>query len=56
MILPEWRRTDPFVSAGAMRHARGVTFTGCATPLTGTDSRPAVATMDVTGLTGSCAP
>ncbi len=39
-----------------VRHASGVTFTSCATPLTGTDSRPAVATKDVSGLTGSCAP
>jgi hypothetical protein len=39
-----------------VRHASGVTFTSCTTPLNGTDSRPAVATKDVTGLTGSCAP
>ncbi len=39
-----------------VRHASGVTFTGCTTALTGTDSRPPVATKDVTGLTGSCAP
>ncbi|HEX8793293.1 MAG TPA: glycosyl hydrolase family 28 protein [Polyangiaceae bacterium] len=39
-----------------VRHASGVTFTSCTTPLTGTDSRPSLATKDVTGLTGSCAP
>jgi polygalacturonase len=39
-----------------VRHASGVTFTSCTTPLTGTDSRPPLATEDVTGLTGSCAP
>jgi hypothetical protein len=39
-----------------VRHASGVTFTSCTTPLTGTDARPPVATKDVTGLTGSCAP
>lgn len=39
-----------------VRHASSVTFTGCTTPLTGTDARPSVATKDVTGLTGSCAP
>jgi len=39
-----------------VRHASGVTFTSCTTPLDGTDSRPPVATKDVTGLTGSCAP
>ncbi len=39
-----------------VRHASGVTFTGCTTPLTGTDPRPPVATEDVTGLTGSCLP
>jgi hypothetical protein len=39
-----------------VRHASGVTFTSCSTPLTGADSRPPVATEDVTGLTGTCAP
>jgi polygalacturonase len=39
-----------------VRHASGVTFTGCSTPLTGTDSRPPVATKDVTGLAGTCTP
>ena len=39
-----------------VRHASDVTFTSCATPLTGADSRPPVATQDVTGLTGSCTP
>jgi len=39
-----------------VRHASGVTFTSCSTPVTGTDSRPAVATKNVTGLTGACAP
>jgi hypothetical protein len=39
-----------------VRHASGVTFTSCTTPRTGTDSRPSLATKDVTGLGGSCAP
>ena len=39
-----------------VRHASGVTFTSCSTPLAGTDSRPPVATKDVTGLMGTCAP
>lgn len=39
-----------------VRHANGVTFTSCATPLTGSDARPPVATKDVTALTGSCTP
>jgi glycosyl hydrolase family 28 len=39
-----------------VRHASGVTFTSCATPVTGTDSRPPMATKDVTGLAGSCTP
>jgi hypothetical protein len=39
-----------------VRHASGVTFTSCTTALTGTDSRPPVATKDVTGSSGSCTP
>jgi hypothetical protein len=39
-----------------VRHASGVTFTDCTTPLTGTDSRPPLATQDVSSFTGSCAP
>lgn len=39
-----------------VRHASGVTFTSCTTPLTGADSRPPLATKDVTALAGSCAP
>src|SRR5262249_5709927 len=33
-----------------VRHANGVTFTGCKTSFTGTETRPPVAQKDVTGL------
>jgi len=39
-----------------VRHASGITFNACTTPLAGTDIRPALASKDVTGLVGGCTP
>jgi polygalacturonase len=39
-----------------VRHAAGVSFANCEAPLNGTDPRPALATDDVSNLSGSCAP
>ena len=36
-----------------LRHVHGVTFTDCTTTAAATDARPAIATADVTGMTGA---